>query len=125
MITCHNETTPYCTQVTNGEQSTLADTGTDYGGQGNGFRPHDFLEAALASCINITIRMYAEKHNIPIKDVITHVRLNREQEGKTIFEYDIELTGDITEEQRNGILSIAKRCPVGKTLSKEISFQLL
>ena len=26
MITCHNETTPYCTQVTNGEQSTLADT---------------------------------------------------------------------------------------------------
>ena len=54
-----SEPVRYQTQLTNGTHSTLSDTTRDKGGSELGFRSHDLLEATLASCMNITLRMYA------------------------------------------------------------------
>lgn len=46
----------------NGSQSATADVPVEKGGDGKCFGPHDLLEAALATCLTMTARMYAEKH---------------------------------------------------------------
>ena len=40
-----------------------SDNTPDKGGKGAGFRPHELLEAALACCMNMSVRMYAESHS--------------------------------------------------------------
>ena len=123
MITCKNERIKYQTTFSNGHHTAYADTSEDKGGKGAGFRPHELLEAALASCLNMHLRMYADKHNISLNGISTTVTLDRSLPKEATFKYSIELTGSLSEEQRQVILQIAKTCPVHKTLSKTISFQ--
>ena len=59
MIEATSEPVRYQTQLTNGTHSTLSDTTRDKGRSELGFRSHDLLKATLASCMNITQRMYA------------------------------------------------------------------
>jgi putative redox protein len=57
----------------NGQHHTAADNTPEKGGQGAGFRPHELLEAALASCTNIRLRMYADNYRIHLVGVRTTV----------------------------------------------------
>lgn len=50
MIETESRSEPYATRFSDGVQEALADTTADKGGGGAGFRPHDLLEAALATC---------------------------------------------------------------------------
>ncbi len=54
-----SEPVRYQTQLTNGTHFALSDTTRDKGRSELGFRSHDLLKATLASCMNITQRMYA------------------------------------------------------------------
>ncbi len=113
---------PYATIFTNGKSEAACDATLDKGGGGSGFRPHDLLEAAFACCLNISLRMLADKHNIPLREVKVNVSLNREDPEQTIFEYAVELRGDLTAQQRRELVELAASCPVSKTISKKISF---
>lgn len=121
MITTQNDTERYKTFFTNGNHSGVSDTTEKNGGANAGFRPHDLLEAALASCLNIWVRMYAENHHIPLSSVTTRVDIDRSDPESVVFKYAIDIDGNITEDQRRKLLQIATTCPVHKTLSKKIS----
>ncbi len=54
MIECRSDEARYKTIFTNGIHETCADTTADKGGGNAGFRPHDLMEAALASCLNMS-----------------------------------------------------------------------
>jgi putative redox protein len=123
MITTESDSPAYLTRVKNGLHQTQADTVEDYGGGNAGFRPHEFLEAALASCLNIWIRMSAAKHNIPLTNVSTAVGLIKDRPDEAVFEYDITLNGSLTPVQRAALLSAADTCPVRQTLSRNLSFR--
>ena len=72
----------------------------------------------------MTIRMYADKHKIPLAEAKVSVSLNRDNNPEqTVFEYGIELQGDLTAEQRQKLMELAASCTVKKTLSKQISFR--
>jgi putative redox protein len=68
----------------------------------------------------MTIRMYAHRKKMPLARVEVRLRhLQRASTGKDIrdiFERVIALTGELTSEQRQGLLEIAERYPVSKTL---------
>jgi putative redox protein len=64
------------------------------GGQYNGFRPHELLESALASCINISIRMIAKKENIRLEKVETQVEIQKTND-KSIFNYSINQSDNL------------------------------
>lgn len=124
MIVSVSTKTPYATIFTDGKREAACDTTPDKGGSGSGFRPLDLLEAAFACCLNMTMRMYADKHKIPLAEAKVSVSLIRDNNPEqTVFEYGVELQGDLTAEQRQKLMELAALCTVKKTLSKQISFR--
>ena len=122
MILTKNEKVNYKTKFSNGEHLAFSDTTIDKGGSNSGFRPHELLEAAVASCMNMHIRMYAENHKMDVSDVKTEVSLNRNDPEFCIFEYKVEIDGKLTGLEKEKLLQVVQSCPVKKTLSKRIEF---
>lgn len=117
-----NELQDYTTRIIG--HDILVDAPPEKGGTGNYIRPHEMLEAALAACINISIRMEARKKDIRLDHVETKVELNRNDPARTIFEYSFEYApGDLDNEVLNSLRQAVEHCAVKKTLSKEIMFR--
>ena len=122
MIRTKSQPTPFQVEFTNEQHSAMADTTQDKGGGSCGFRPHELLEASLPACMNMTATMYATKNNIPLTHVATKVSLDRSGLEQVVFKYNLQLTGDLTDEQRKAIHSAVRVCPVRKTLSRGFKF---
>lgn len=108
--------------VTNDKANYDSDAPTTKGGLGNGLRPHELLEAALASCINITIRMIAKEKKIFLDSVQTMVDLDR-TEDITTFNYKIILDDKLSKEDQMYFQNIIDFCAVKQTLSKQLVFR--
>ncbi|WP_419769249.1 MAG: OsmC family protein [Candidatus Marinarcus sp.] len=101
----------------------LIDTTEEKGGTGQYTRPHDLLEAALASCINIMLQKEAEK--LELKDIQfeTEVVLNRENPEEAHFEYSYKIiANDNYENLREMFDEALLNSSVRKTLSRRIVF---
>lgn len=122
MITGTSDAARYRVIVSNGTHEIPVDTTSDKGGAGSPLGPHELLEAALASCLRITIRKYADFKGIPLTNVTSKVTLDRSQDGQSVFRYSYSFDGDLTDQQREGVHRIATACPVQKTLSNAVSF---
>ena len=120
MITCTKGPEDWQVLASDGVHALISDTTPEHGGGADGFRPHDLLEAALGSCINITLRMYAKRLGVELKGVKVEVNLKQDDPETSLFEYKIELDGDLSDEQRAKLLRAARSCPVHKTLTKAI-----
>lgn len=115
---------PYATEFSNGRFAAQADTTADKGGREAGFRPHELLEASLATCVSMTARIVADERGIPLEFATTRVALDRSGEDETVFEYSVELHGDLSDSQRTELLDeVSRRSSVRRTLSKRISFK--
>lgn len=101
------------------------------GGTETGPTPYDYLAASLASCTSLTLRMYAERKGMRLDEVSTAVTFDRvhaddcrecEHETGRIERFDrtVTLAGDLTEDDRSRLLTIANRCPVHNTLEGQI-----
>ena len=109
--------------MSNGRRELNADPPRDKGGAGAGFGAHELLEAALAACMNMAIRMRAVADGIPVPHVRTAVRLVRPNTEQVTFEYHVELAGDLSEEQRSALIEAADACPVRQTLARQLRFE--
>ena len=123
MIEAESQRAPFAVRFNNGTESGRADATLDKGGAGEGFRPHELLEAALASCMNMSLRMYARRHSLPLVRVVTQVSLDRSGENEVVFRYALELEGALSDAQRRQLEQVAEACPVRATLSRGVSFQ--
>lgn len=122
MITAENVAPSTQTFVSNGRHSLAADT-TPPKGAGEGLRPHELLEAALASCTAITLRLVAEERGIRLERVDVKIEIDRANPERSVFRSRIELGSDISDADRKTLLAAARLCPVRKTLSKSILFE--
>jgi putative redox protein len=86
------------------------------GGNDKGLSSTDFLLSSLGSCTSMTLRLYARLKKLPLEKII--VKLDRKASGEIIRE--IELIGDLTEEQRQRLFEISNKCPIHKALSNQI-----
>jgi len=109
----------YKTELAVRTHTLIADEPLDVGGKDLGPRPGDFLRMALASCTAITLRMYANRKKIDVKEIRVKVS-NGPFDGKTAYTSHIEIIGNLDEEQRKRLLQIAKLCPVHKALTNPI-----
>lgn len=124
MIRTHSSAENYLTTVSNGAFTLPADTTADKGGGGQGFRPHDLLEAALASCMNMSLRMAAQKAEIALDEVSVSVSLNRTTPEGPTFEYAVRFPASLMPSERTTLLAAVESCPVKMTLSKPLHFRL-
>lgn len=123
MIISENRPEKYLTYFTNGTYGTYADTTKSKGGLEQGFRPHELLEAALACCMNMSLRMNAQKLSIPLECVHVHVSLNREDPAHPLFEYDVSMDATLSETDRKVLLDALAYSSVRSTLSKPFAFE--
>ncbi len=125
MITARGGNLEYITELANGITNIYADVTKEKGGQGMHFRPHDLLEASVAACMNIIARMSLDSMHVKYDSVQVKIVLDRSVEGKPVFKYSLELSGEgIDESVRERVLRAVTFCPVKKTLSSQISFEL-
>ena len=121
----------YQVEITAGRHSFISDeplgTGEDAGAE-----PFDLLLAGLASCVVITLHMYANRKHWNLEKVEAelsiHAALARDcpdcssPPDATVYLIDKKLSfqGDLSPEQINRLTEIADRCPVQRALQSEI-----
>ena len=114
--------------------SLVADEPEKYGGSNLGPGPYDYLLTALGACTSMTIQMYARRKQWHIEDVRIHLSHDKvysqdcegcENSGTKVDRIvrQIELMGDLSDEQRQRLLEIADKCPFHKTLHSEIQIE--
>ena len=119
MTTASIASTHYRVTLQDGRHELIADEPMAIGGTDAGPAPDELLEASLASCTAITLRMYADHKQWPVTEINVTVSVER-VDGKTVFTRAITLNGQVDEIQRNRLLEIAQSCPVSKSLLGEI-----
>jgi putative redox protein len=104
------------------------------GGLDTGPSPYDYLLAGLGACTAMTLRLYAERKQLPLERV--EVRLSRKKIHAKDCE-DCETTdgmldqidrtlavpGPLDAAQRQRLLEIADKCPVHRTLTGEVKIR--
>jgi putative redox protein len=123
MIRATNLRVPYQTEFSNGTHSATADVPLEKGGAGLGFGPHELLEAALATCLTMTVQMCASKHKIPLQHTQCEVRIDRSIPNTVTFYYTLNFEGMLTTEQTTQLRQAASQCPVARTLSGAIGLK--
>lgn len=99
-------------RIQTGEQSFLMDEPVAYGGLSSGPSPFEMLCAALGACTLMTMKLYAKRKGWTVGPLSVRVAHQKgSPDGRDRFERTLEL-GQVTEEQRDGLLKIAERCPV-------------
>jgi putative redox protein len=116
VITARELGAGYRNSFGNGRLTGQGDMPADKGGDGDGFRPHELLEAALATCMSMTVRIAAEKYAYPLTTVAVTVSLDRSVPDDFAFDYSLELQGDLSDTQRAHLARAAAQCPVSKTI---------
>ena len=115
-------------EVASDDHAWLADEPKTAGGDNLGPDPYEHLLAALGTCTSMTIRMYANRKQWPLKDVQVQLQHTREHaadcancEDKPtrvdVLSRAIRLEGELDEKQEARLLEIADRCPVHRTLT--------
>ncbi|WP_225726449.1 MULTISPECIES: OsmC family protein [unclassified Nocardia] len=99
----------------------MADTVKAGVGGHAGLRPHELLEAALASCMTISARMALTEVGAPDVEVRVRVDLDR-AESATTFRYELELD-PAYDHYRPMLMQRLERSPVRTTLRKRLFFE--
>jgi putative redox protein len=98
-----------------------ADTVKDGTGGSAGLRPHELLEASLATCMAISARMALADLGVPDGEVRVRVHLEREPSA-TRFRYELILDPAL-EPHRPAVTERVERSPVRSTLSQPLIFE--
>lgn len=126
--------THYTTEMRAGDHFLLADEPTSVGGNNLGPTPYDLLMMALGACTGMTLRMYANRKQWELNEVKVHLLHYKDYTSDSEnasdtkskidhIEREIELDGNLDNEQRTRLLEIADKCPIHKTLHSDIRIQ--
>lgn len=133
-IVVHGSASGFAQEITAGQHALRADEPARLGGTDSGPDPYDLLTSALGACTSMTVSLYARRKQWPLDAVTVRLRHSKihaadcaeceTKDGKLdLIECDVELHGELTEEQRRRLLAIANKCPVHKTLMSEIQIR--
>jgi putative redox protein len=99
------------------------DESIEDGGDDQGPSPQELLAASLASCMAITIVMYGERKGWDVGPLQVECEYEQPERGSpTEIKLTIRLSSDLAAEQVDRLAAIAAKCPVHRTLEREIRF---
>ncbi len=112
--------------MTAGKHEIVADAPEQFGGADSAANPHELLLASLGSCTSITMQMYAKRKGWDLQETSIDLKMEEmddpSQAGKKITKIvrTISVAGDLTQEQVDGLLVAADKCPIHKILSGKV-----
>ncbi len=112
----------YQSIITNGKHSIIGDEPLSSRGTDSGLSPTELVLAGLAMCKVTTVRYIARKNGWEIGNVGAKLlqEVAREPEGmKTTVKIDLQIEGNITDDQRAELLKKAGNCYVHRMLKGE------
>jgi len=125
----------YQTVIQVRQHTLIADEFVQDGGTDVGPTPMELLSGALAGCVAVTTRAFAQRKNWPLDGLTVTSDLQRfkreeypnysgEPDAQYITEIrqQIQFEGPLSEEQRARLMTIAKKCPVHLVLENPIVF---
>ena len=100
-----------------GSHELIVDEPPKVGGTDTGPRPTQLLGASLASCVAITVEMYADRKGWDVGRMEVAVEMEYEGWVPSSFTVFLTLPEALDEEQRRRLLTIAGKCPVHKVIA--------
>ena len=99
----------------------IIDEPEDKGGTDRGPMPAELLAASLGSCTAITMEMYAARKEWGLGSVEVAVDFTEATvDDPPTFDVRITLGAQLSEENRDRLLTIAGKCPVHKALDQDV-----
>jgi putative redox protein len=124
----------FTTHIKADQHSLIADEPKSFGGNDFGASPYQLVASGLAACTVMTLRLYAERKKWDLQEVFCHIRHEKthledckdcENPKAKIdkFTRELELIGDLDDEQKQKLLEIADKCPVHRTLENVVHIE--
>jgi putative redox protein len=124
----------FTTTIQTRHHSFIADEPASSGGDNFGPSPYEYLNAALAACTAMTLKMYAERKQWDLKEVFVYLSHSRKHSEDLKLDVDkpkyldhiskkIKFVGNLDGQQKEKLRDIASRCPVQKTIANEVIFE--
>ena len=90
------------------------------GGEDLGVTAHELYDSALGTCKAMTVLWYAQRKQIPLEDIQVTVERDdsEERQGTYRLRVLLELTGELSDEQRQQLLAVADKCPLHKLMTQ-------
>lgn len=134
VVVSETGTGKYSQYVQVGRHGLIADEPVRVGGDDVGPTPYGLLLAALGACTSMTMRMYADRKQWPLRSssvTLQHSRIHAKdcedcetKEGMLDhISREITIEGDLDDDQHARLLEIADKCPVHRTLTSEIHIE--
>lgn len=114
---------PYAIALSVGPHRLLSDAGHDEGGHDLGPNPTRLMEAALAACSAMTVRMYARRKKWDLQSVDVRIRPGGGAKGHHLTELEkrATFTGNLDAEQTARLVEILEKCPVHIMLTNGVN----
>ena len=106
-----------------GDHAITVDEPVNCGGDGLGPSPQELLAASLASCVAITMEMYAKRKGWNVAGLRVDCEYTPAERGHpTQFRLVMKMPAHLSEAQVEKLSVIAAKCPVHRTLEGEVAF---
>ncbi|SHG99387.1 bifunctional alpha/beta hydrolase/OsmC family protein [Winogradskyella jejuensis] len=123
----------FTTSIQTKNHTMIADEPASIGGADFGPSPYEYLNAALAACTVMTLKLYAERKKWDLKEVFVYISHSRKHSDDLKIEVDkpkyldhiskkLKFVGNLDDQQKERLKEIASRCPVHKTIASEVIF---
>ena len=118
----------FFTDVVIRQHTMAADEPTSVGGEDLGPTPYEYLLGGLGACTSMTLQMYARRKGWPLDEARVRLKHRRVHASDCeecdaggnprldVIDREVELIGDLDDDQRARMMEIADRCPVHRTL---------
>lgn len=106
---------PLRCEVDVGGRTVVADEPEALGGTDSAPTPQQLVAAALASCVTITIQMYAQRKEWDLSAVRVDVGYDPTAR-EPAYEVTVHLPDHLDGEQRERVMRVAAKCPVHRAL---------
>lgn len=126
----------FTTSIQMSKHFLIADEPASVGGDDFGAAPYELLNAGLAACTAMTLKLYAQRKKWDLQEVYVylthskkHVQDMNNDTGNSKPAYldhiskKLKFVGELTGEQQQRLKEIASRCPVHRTLIREIEIE--
>ena len=90
------------------------------GGEDRGVTPHDVYDSALGACKALTTLWYARRRQIPVDDIRVTVERDDSDERRGVYRLRVllDISGALSDAQRQELLTVAGKCPVHKLMTQ-------